>query len=72
MGRNDEDQLSHQQSGKKAHINIFGQKSYTHQQFQLFWQKGTLTILPNMNFLLHFSENYLCLMNKFECLIQNL
>ena len=23
MGRNDEDQLSNQQSGKKAHINIF-------------------------------------------------
>ena len=49
-----------------------GQKSYTHQQFQLFWQKGTLTIWPNMTFLLHFSENYLCLMNRFECLIQNL
>ena len=26
MGRNDEDQLSHQQSGKKAHINILGKK----------------------------------------------
>ena len=44
MGRNDEDQLSHQQSGKKAHINIFydlGKKVTTHQQFQHFWQKGT-------------------------------